>query len=178
VDRLVRLHGGTVELRSAGVGHGSEFIVRIPLAAAAAGAGVGAGAPDGADASAPWVVLVEDNPDLRELTADLLAGLGCRVELAADGPEGVERIVQVAPELALVDIGLPLLDGFDVARAVRARLGGAPYLVAVTGYGRGQDREEAAAAGFDELVTKPLKIDKVRELMELARVRHRPSGRA
>jgi len=176
VDRLVRLHGGTVELHSAGVGHGSEFIVRIPLAARPASPD--SAAPDDAAEPGSRVVLVEDNPDLRALTADLLASLGCRVELAADGAEGVERIVQAAPELALVDIGLPLLDGFGVARAVRAQLGGAPYLVAVTGYGRVQDREQAAEAGFDELVTKPLGIAKVRELMDRARARRRPSARA
>jgi signal transduction histidine kinase/ActR/RegA family two-component response regulator len=166
VDRLVRLHGGAVELRSEGVGQGSEFIVRIPLAAVAA-EGRAAAQVD-ARPSEVKVVLVEDNPDLRELTSDLLSTLGCSVELAVDGPQGVDRIVQIRPELALVDIGLPLLDGFGVARAVRTRLGDAPYLVAVTGYGRGQDREQAADAGFDVFVTKPLGVDKARALIERA----------
>jgi signal transduction histidine kinase/ActR/RegA family two-component response regulator len=166
VDRLVRLHGGSVELRSDGVGHGSEFIVKLPLVTAA-GAGRAA-AEDEARPGEVKVVLVEDNADLRELTTDLLSTLGCKVELAVDGPQGVDRIVEVRPELALVDIGLPLLDGFGVARAVRDQLGDAPYLVAVTGYGRGQDREQAAAAGFDVFVTKPLGADKARELIERA----------
>lgn len=171
VDRLVRLHGGTVELRSEGVGHGSEFIVRLPLGAAPAG---GRAAPlDEAGPRKIEVVLVEDNADLRQLTADLLGALGCSVELAVDGPEGVDRIVQVQPELALVDIGLPLLDGFGVAREVRKQLGDAPYLVAVTGYGRGQDREHAAAAGFDTFVTKPLGADRARELIARALARRR-----
>ncbi len=174
VDRLVRLHGGSVEVHSEGVGHGSEFIVRLPLGDAPAGA---AAAPDDARPRRLSVVLVEDNADLRDLTSDLLADLGCSVELAADGPDGVERIVQVQPELALVDIGLPRLDGFGVAREVRKQLGGAPFLVAVTGYGRGQDREHAADAGFDLFVTKPLGADKVRELIERALAR-RPAARS
>jgi CheY-like chemotaxis protein len=171
VDRLVRLHGGTVELRSEGVGHGSEFIVKLPLGAAPAGGRVVA--LDEARHRKVTVVLVEDNADLRQLTADLLGALGCSVELAVDGPEGLERIVEVQPELALVDIGLPLLDGFGVAREVRRQLGDAPYLVAVTGYGRGQDREHAVEAGFDTFVTKPLGADGARELIARARAHRR-----
>jgi CheY-like chemotaxis protein len=117
-------------------------------------------------------VLVEDNADLRNLTSDLLGALGCSVELAVDGPDGIERIVQVKPELALVDIGLPILDGFGVAREVRKQLGDVPYLVAVTGYGRGQDRQHAADAGFDMFVTKPLGAEKARDMIERARARH------
>jgi signal transduction histidine kinase/ActR/RegA family two-component response regulator len=176
VDRLVRLHGGSVEVRSEGVGHGSEFIVRLPLGAAPASRDVAS--PDPARPHLIRVVLVEDNSDLRELTADLLAALGCSVELAVDGPEGVERIVQARPELALVDIGLPILDGFGVAREVRRQLGAAPYLVAVTGYGRDQDHESAADAGFDRLVTKPLSADQARELLQQALGRRQPAGPA
>ncbi|HSK02825.1 MAG TPA: hybrid sensor histidine kinase/response regulator [Kofleriaceae bacterium] len=176
VDRLVRLHGGSVEVRSEGVGHGSEFIVRLPLGAAAAADE--AAAPGDARGDKIEVVLVEDNTDLRHLTSDLLVALGCNVELAENGRDGVERIVQVQPELALVDIGLPLLDGFGVAREVRRQLGDAPYLVAVTGYGRGQDREHAADAGFDMFVTKPLGADKARDLIQRALGRRRDPRRA
>jgi signal transduction histidine kinase/CheY-like chemotaxis protein len=176
VDRLVRLHGGSIELRSEGLGHGSEFIVRLPLGAVPAGAG--ASPPGVASPAELRVVLVEDNLDLRELTSDLLVALGCSVELAADGPHGVERIVQSQPELALVDIGLPFLDGFGVAREVRRRLGSAPYLVAVTGYGRSQDRERAVDAGFDTFVTKPLGADKARDLIERARARRQADPEA
>ncbi len=176
VDRLVRLHGGSVEVRSDGLGHGSELIVRLPLGAAPA-AGEAA-AHDDARADKIEVVLVEDNADLRHLTSDLLVALGCNVELAENGRDGVERIVEVQPELALVDIGLPLLDGFGVAREVRRQLGDAPYLVAVTGYGRGQDREHAADAGFDMFVTKPLGADKARDLIQRALGRRRDPRRA
>jgi signal transduction histidine kinase len=176
VDRLVRLHGGSVEVRSEGVGHGSEFIVRIPLGHAPAGQDIAA--PDPARPHEIKVVLVEDNGDLRALTSDLLVALGCSVELANDGLGGVERIVQARPELALVDIGLPNLDGFGVAREVRRQLGDAPYLVAVTGYGRGQDRERAASAGFDLFITKPLGADQARDLIRQALTRRRPARSA
>lgn len=176
VDRLVRLHGGSIEVRSDGLGHGSEFIVRLPLGAAPA-AGEAAAHAD-ARGDKIEVVLVEDNADLRHLTSDLLVALGCNVELAENGRDGVERIIRVNPELALVDIGLPLLDGFGVAREVRRQLGDAPYLVAVTGYGRGQDRAHAADAGFDMFVTKPLGADKARDLIQRALGRRRAPRRA
>jgi CheY-like chemotaxis protein len=175
VDRLVRLHGGSVEVRSEGIGHGSEFIVKLPLGIAPAG---GVVALDDARPRQIKVVLVEDNVDLRHLTSDLLEDLGCSVELAVDGPDGVERIVQVKPELALVDIGLPVLDGFGVAREVRKQLGDAPYLVAVTGYGRDQDREHAADAGFDVFVTKPLGADRARDLIDRALARRKAARSA
>jgi signal transduction histidine kinase/ActR/RegA family two-component response regulator len=176
VDRLVRLHGGTVELRSDGLGHGSEFIIKLPLGTAPAGGEVIA--LDDARPGKVKVVLVEDNPDLRDLTSDLLVELGCSVEVAVDGPDGVDRIVQVRPDLALVDIGLPLLDGFGVAREVRRQLGDAPFLVAVTGYGRGQDRQHAQDAGFDTFVTKPLGAEKARDLIERARARQQAARSA
>ena len=175
VDRLVRLHGGTVEVISAGLGQGSEFIVRLPVGNPP---GLGSvielhGRRDGK----VRVVLVEDNADLRDLTTQLLEALGCTVEVSVDGPDGVERIVQSLPDIAFVDIGLPLLDGFGVASAVRAAVGGAVMLVAVTGYGRGQERDRALAAGFDVFVTKPLGADSIRTLIERARAR-RPASRS
>jgi CheY-like chemotaxis protein len=86
--------------------------------------------------------------------------------------------VEEQPELALVDIGLPVLDGFGVAREVRRRLGPAPYLVAVTGYGRGQDREHAVSAGFDRFVTKPLGVEAARDLIARAMARRDAVRRA
>lgn len=169
VDRLVRLHGGWVTVDSAGLGHGSEFIVTLPL-----------GSPDHAQEGPPEparrpsnvrVALVEDNDDLRDLTASLLEAHGCAVVVAADGAAGAELIVGARPDLALVDIGLPELDGFQVARHVREHVGADVVLVAITGYGREQDREHAAQAGFDAFFTKPLGIDSVREILSSARRR-------
>jgi len=163
VDRLVRLHGGRVDIASAGIGHGTEVTVRLPIGSPPAPTNIVPLAP-----SLPAklrVVLVEDNRDLRELTAEMLEALGCSVELAVDGREGIERIVANRPDLALVDIGLPLLDGFAVAREVRKQLGPEIMLVAASGYGLDQDREDARRAGFDHHVTKPLGIEVLRELI-------------
>jgi len=168
VDRLVRLHGGTIELVSGGLGLGSEFIVRLPVGNPPVAQNVIKLEPTGSAAKVR-VVLVEDNHDLRDLTAQMLEALGCTVEVAVDGAEGVERILQSRPDLALVDIGLPVLDGFDVARQVRQKAGASQLLVATTGYGRDQDREEAQKAGFDLHVTKPLAADVLTGLIERAR---------
>jgi CheY-like chemotaxis protein len=168
VERLVRLHGGSVELVSAGIGHGSEFVVRLPIGDPPTAPNVIKLEPP-AEARPVRVVLVEDNRDLRELTTEMLEALGCSVEVAVDGEEGVQAIVTARPDLALVDIGLPILDGFGVARAVRKAVGEEQLLVAVTGYGRDNDRDEAQRAGFDQHVTKPLAIDALKELIHRAR---------
>jgi CheY-like chemotaxis protein len=104
------------------------------------------------------------------MTAALLAEIGCDVEVAADGPAGVERIVRVRPDLALVDIGLPGMDGFEVARRVRAAITEPMLLVAVTGYSRDQDRAQASAAGFDMHLAKPLQVDALTKLVERSRL--------
>jgi signal transduction histidine kinase/ActR/RegA family two-component response regulator len=168
VDRLVRLHGGEVRVASEGLGHGSEFIVRLPLddVPQAAGPRAHATADPGARVR---VVLVEDNSDIREMTAALLSEIGCDVDVAADGFDGVDRIVSAQPDLALVDIGLPGIDGFEVARRVRAAVAAPILLVAVTGYGRDQDRAEASDAGFDLHVAKPLHVDALVALVERSR---------
>ncbi|MDB4958320.1 MAG: histidine kinase [Myxococcales bacterium] len=167
VDRLVRLHDGTVEVTSEGLGKGSEFIVRIPI-------GHAPGKPAAVEEPAPsglavHVVLVEDNEDLRELSEALLQSLGCEVTAAADGPHGLERILAEKPDLAVIDIGLPGMDGFAVARQVRARLGDSLLLVAVTGYGQAHDREHALAAGFDVHITKPMRTPAIKTMVERAR---------
>lgn len=171
VDRLVRLHGGSIELESE-LGRGSEFIVRLPVGQPPMPENV---IPIDARAAAAKVrvVLVEDNADLRELSADMLEALGCSVEVAVDGIEGVERIVNSRPDLSLIDLGLPGLDGFGVAREVRRLVGADLFLVAATGYGRDQDRDDASRAGFDLHVTKPLGVDALRSLIQNARDRRR-----
>jgi signal transduction histidine kinase/ActR/RegA family two-component response regulator len=169
VDRLVRLHGGEVRVASGGLGRGSEFVVRLPIGQSP----VLESAPS-RDAAEPAarvkVVLVEDNPDIREMTAALLSEIGCDVEVAADGPAGLERIVDVRPDLALVDIGLPGMDGFEVARRVRAAVTAPLLLVAVSGYYRDQDRAQATEAGFDLHLAKPLQADALVQLVERSRV--------
>ncbi|HEY0195898.1 MAG TPA: ATP-binding protein, partial [Kofleriaceae bacterium] len=169
VKRLVELHGGSIDVTSAGVGFGSEFSVTLPRPAetSAREALVRAAAPD--SAAGVRVVVVDDNEDMRELTRELLESLGCVVDTAADGREGLDRILDVRPTLALVDIGLPLLSGFELAEAVRAELGHGPYLVAVTGYGQAQDRSRSLSSGFDQHLTKPVPAAKLGELVAAAR---------
>ncbi|HUQ06387.1 MAG TPA: hybrid sensor histidine kinase/response regulator [Kofleriaceae bacterium] len=169
VDRLVRLHGGSVTVESAGVGHGSEFVVTLPLGRAEPTNVIRI--ESARKGSQLQVALVEDNADLRELTAALLEAQACEVAVAADGPEGVDLIVKSRPELALVDIGLPTLDGFQVARRVRTQVGDGVMLVAITGYGRDQDHEAAMQAGFDAFYVKPLSFDSVRAILDRARAR-------
>jgi len=166
VDRLVRLHGGHVELRSEGIGRGTELIVDLPIGAPQQPGSNVIQLPIHADELR--LVLVEDNADLRELTAELLEALGCHIELAADGVEGVSRILECRPDLALVDIGLPLKDGYAVAQEVRAKLGDSVLLVAASGYGLEQDREAAYSAGFDMHVTKPLDAKAVHDILAFA----------
>ena len=170
VERLVRLHGGTIQLISAGLGQGTEFIVRLPVGSPQTHGNV-VSLTAKRDANKLQVVLVEDNADLRELTRDMLQMLDCSVEIAVDGLDGAERIIACRPDVALVDIGLPGLDGFGVARRVREALGPQQLLVAVTGYGRDQDRDEAHRAGFDLHMTKPLDVDSLRSVLDAARRR-------
>jgi CheY-like chemotaxis protein len=115
--------------------------------------------------SARKILIVEDNPDAGAALQKLLEADGHRVEWVANGREGLERLVAMQPEVALLDIGLPDLDGYEIARRTRAALGAAPLLVALTGYGQAQDRRDALDAGFDHHMTKPVDLDALRSLL-------------
>jgi CheY-like chemotaxis protein len=104
------------------------------------------------------VLIIEDHADGREILRILLELLGCQVEVAADGVQGVIKALTGNPEIALVDIGLPRLDGYQVARKLRAALGRKIFLIAQTGYGQPQDREQALQAGFDAHLVKPVDL--------------------
>ncbi len=153
VRTLVQLHGGTVTARSDGPGTGAELEVRLP--ARPEPQAMVSSQPPAARAPSRSIVLVDDNVDLVELLAELLRDEGHRVEVACDGPEGLARILEVRPDVAIVDIGLPGLDGFTLARRVRAQLGDGIRLVAITGYGQPEDREGTREAGYDEHLVKP-----------------------
>ena len=168
VKRLVELHGGTIEARSEGVGRGSEFVVTLPGVTEPANAGLASDAI-AARGEGLRVVVVDDNDDMRELVGETFEALGCVVESAADGAAGLEQILQVRPDLAVIDIGLPELNGFELAEAVRAELGRGPYLVAVTGYGQASDRARSLAAGFDQHLTKPIRASAFGEMIAAAR---------
>jgi signal transduction histidine kinase/ActR/RegA family two-component response regulator len=170
VDRLVRLHGGVVAAQSEGRGKGSQFVVQLPvIQTQPAVAALPVAIPQGTDPVR--VVVVEDSADLRELSVSMLETLGCAVDAAATGPDGLAMILRAAPEVAIIDIGLPGMTGFEVARAVRTTSASPILLVAMTGYGRKEDRDQAIAAGFDLHFAKPVQATRLRELV--ARVRAR-----
>jgi signal transduction histidine kinase len=165
VKRLVELHGGTVSAWSAGTDQGSEFVVRLPRLVEPP---VVASRGDATEPSEPvrHVLIVEDNRDAREGLRLLLESWGHRVEEAADGQGGVERALEVKPDVALIDVGLPGLDGYAVARAIRSGPGGEGVrLVAVTGYGQPEAIQRAREAGFTEHLVKPIDPDTLRCLL-------------
>jgi CheY-like chemotaxis protein len=159
VKYLVEMHGGTVSAHSDGPGQGSEFVIRLPaLPPDPRGEGT---RPDGEEARPAGpprrVLIVDDNPDAAESAALLLGMLGHEVETAGDGPSALEAVRTFRPEVVLLDIGLPGMSGYDVARALRARPENrALSLVAVTGYGQDEDRRRSAEAGFDRHLVKPV----------------------
>jgi two-component system, sensor histidine kinase len=165
VRSLVGLHGGQVTVTSEGVGRGSEFTVSLPRRYAI---------DDLPSATSPRptgavpkhsIVLIEDNPDSRELMKTLLEAFGHRVVAAADGEEGVARVLALRPDVVIVDIGLPKLDGYAVARRVRATLGERVLLIAITGYSQPDDQRQALQAGFDAHYAKPVDPHRLQRLL-------------
>jgi PAS domain S-box-containing protein len=156
--RLVELHGGRIDAVSSGPGRGSTLTVRLP--ALARSRREGGLSPDTPVAPATTtkrrILVVEDNADNREMMRILLETSGHEVHEAPDGPSGVDLAIRLEPEIALVDIGLPGLDGYEVARQIRAKLHQRVKLIALSGYGRREDRQRAFAAGFDDHLIKPV----------------------
>jgi len=174
VRQLVRLHNGTVEVQSEGVGGGSEFIVRLPLidAPAATPAAQAAVETESGQATARpsvgrRVLVVEDNPDLGSTLSRLIARWGYEVTLVASGSDALEKALEVIPDIAIVDIGLPEMDGFAVAECLHSvpeLLG--MRLIAMSGYGEEADRARAAHAGFHDFLLKPVEPTHLRNLLE------------
>ncbi|HEX6095739.1 MAG TPA: hybrid sensor histidine kinase/response regulator [Thermoanaerobaculia bacterium] len=155
VKKLVHLHHGTVRAYSRGRDSGSEFVVRLPLAPGATAAVPKPVSRPAAPSEPRRILLIEDNADIRDLLRIKLRQLGHKIEAAEDGTTGLEKLLASPPDIALVDIGLPGISGYEIARQARQTLGSQVYLVALTGYGQAEDKERALAAGFDVHLTKP-----------------------
>jgi len=174
VKRLVEMHAGDIQARSDGAGCGTELIVRLPIAAdrdhRAAGDSARPVASAGTPAPCPRrVLVVDDNADAAESLARLLREQAHEVRVAYDGVAALAAAHDMNPDTVLLDIGLPELDGLEVARRLRARCDGPrPLLVAITGFGQAEDRARTAAAGFDHHLTKPIDPELLRTLMQTA----------
>jgi CheY-like chemotaxis protein len=167
VRRLVELHGGSIEAMSAGEGQGSEFVVRLPLPNAHLSPSVaperhGAGGRDGTESR---ILIVDDNADAAESLAQLLAIKGHDVRVAYDGASGLSLADAFAPDIVFLDIGMPGLDGYEVARRLRSDPTRTMRLVALTGYGQEADRRRAEEAGFDGHLVKPLELDDLEAML-------------
>ena len=173
VKTLVEMHGGSVLARSEGLGKGSEFIVRLPLLKLA-GLAPAPKAPKAAKKSSSSsekrmrVLVVEDNVDAAESLAQLLRNAGHDVEVVHDGHAAVETILTKKPEVVLLDIGLPGLDGYQVAEQIqRQGVQPPPHLIAVTGYGSDADMMRAKEVGIDQFIVKPVDPRRLKHMLAM-----------
>ena len=164
VRSLLEMHGGTVEAKSDGIGKGTEMIVRVPLAIESeAFPPVNAAprtAPRNVEDTPLRVLVVDDNVDAAEMLSEALRAIGHVVETAEDGPTALRLAEKFHPEVAVLDIGLPVMDGYELAGHLRStgKSGDAPRLIAVTGYGQPEDRARGVDAGFDAHLVKPIDL--------------------
>ncbi len=171
VRSLVEMHGGTVAVRSDGLGKGSEFTVRLPLAAATRPALPADALPmPPVEPGALRILVVDDNRDAADTLAMSLGMLGHDVRTVYEAPRVVDTAAGFQPELVFMDIGMPRMNGYDVARAIREQeWGGDTMLVALTGWGKEDDRAKSRAAGFDHHLVKPAELDEILRLCDVAR---------
>jgi len=165
--RLVALHGGTIVARSEGLRRGSEFVIRLPLSAADAPAEA-PDIPETAEAPASArILLADDNVDFVDSMALLLRACGHVVDVAYDGARALELAKEICPRYAFLDIGLPRVNGYELARRIRTMAGcERTILVAVTGWGQDRDRQQAHAAGFDDHLVKPVTLDDMQAVLQ------------
>jgi CheY-like chemotaxis protein len=157
VKSLVELHGGSVEARSGGSGMGSDFVVRLPLGSELP-AYTPSAPPPPVEARRKRVLIVDDNADALELLSTILGDVGYTVRCAVDAVEALHAMDDFEPHVALLDIGLPVMDGYELAMRLRER-NQPPRLVAITGYGQTGDRARSDRAGFAAHLTKPVDLD-------------------
>lgn len=165
--RLVDMHGGSIRVLSAGPGQGSEFTVRLPLHAAEDKDDRAGGAPPQGPPLCARVLVVDDNVDAADTLALLLRAMGCEVGVAYDGPSALTEAARLLPEVVLLDLGMPGLDGYEVCRRLRAMPGGMDRCIAaVSGWGQEQDRRHSAMAGFDQHFIKPVSAAALADLLQ------------
>jgi CheY-like chemotaxis protein/anti-sigma regulatory factor (Ser/Thr protein kinase) len=169
VQELAQLHGGTASAHSDGLGRGSEFVVRLPLAEGKVISGRRDRAPESTEAESRRVLIVDDNLDAAKMLTTLLESMGHRVRAVNDGTSALEAVRWFGPQVILLDIGLPGMDGYEVARRIREehhREG--IVLIALTGYGHEQAVQRSREAGFDHHLVKPLRLPSLLELLASA----------
>jgi signal transduction histidine kinase/CheY-like chemotaxis protein len=161
---LVELHGGTVAARSQGLGHGCTFEVSLPVVPVPVGRGP---RPRGAARRQRRILVVDDNVDAADLLQMILEAAGHSVQVAHDGPSALAAIERTMPEVAILDIGLPVMDGYELAGRIAALPHGDECrLIAVTGYGQAEDRERSSIAGFHEHLVKPVSLERLSAALE------------
>ncbi|TFW35664.1 ATP-binding protein [Massilia horti] len=169
VRSLTELHGGSVSVDSRGPGKGATFTVRVPAADTAGlvpAADLGGASVTRQAEQHVGVLVVDDNVDAAEMLKELLLSFGYGVETAYDGPSGLRKLDEFWPDMAILDIGLPGMDGYELAERTRQLAGDRPvYLVALTGYGQEGDRERARSAGFDRHLTKPVNLPALLDML-------------
>jgi PAS domain S-box-containing protein len=165
--RLVQLHGGTIEAHSGGPGHGTEFVVRLPLASAADRSRAKQREPSlFAPARRLKVLVVDDNPDFVQMLELAIEGMGHDVRKALDGRTGIAAALSYRPDVVILDLGLPIVSGLEVARQLRQHHEmAATRLIALTGRGQEEDRRRTAAGGFDYHLTKPTNPEELERLL-------------
>ncbi len=165
VKNLVEMHGGSVAAFSNGTGQGSRFVIQLPIAKAASAVDAPTGPSPATEGRR--ILVVDDNVGAAKMLSLLVSRLGPHeIEMAHDGRSAIEKTESFKPDIVLLDIGLPVMDGFTVARKLRAQedLNGT-LLVALTGYGQDEDRQKSAEAGFDEHLVKPVDMDTLKQLL-------------
>jgi len=167
VRSLVELHGGRVEARSEGLGKGSEFRIWLPLAPASDEHGGRLGYGKAEETRSRRILVVDDNKDSAGMISALLEIEGHDVSVAYSGPAAIDLALKQAPEFALVDIGMPGMDGYEFARRLRQVPGlGQTVLVALTGYGRQEDAQRSHEAGYDHHLVKPVDIEALKRVLK------------
>jgi PAS domain S-box-containing protein len=167
VKSLVELHGGSIRARSEGVGKGSEFVIRLPGAGSAetSAAAVRVGRPLSHHGTGRRILVVDDNVDAARLMAEVLEAVGHDARVAFDGPTALDLAARFQPDAALLDIGLPLMDGYELAQLLARLCSPPPVLIAVTGYGQASDHDRTRAAGFHAHIVKPVDLQELTTML-------------